>query len=418
MAWLEQEDSGIYYICFRYQGVRIKRSTRTREESKAEAMLGRIDENIGLVERGRLYVPDHADVFSFLLSDGQINTNKPAKIQTLKLSELYRSYRDSLPADALGADTLRIAEIHSNHVSRIIGPSRRLNTIVRDDLQRYVNSRTAQTGKRGKPISPDTIRKELSTFRTLWRWAKLSQFVTADFPNQGLHFPRQRQKLPFSTWEQIELRVKRGLPAGHCEADYWDCLYLNKSELDALLGVVEKYAGYDFLYPMCVIAAHTGARRSELCRSMRSDVDFESEAILIREKKRQKGRETFRHVPMSRKLQTVLTEWFNLCAPSAYTFPAEHRVSRLRNQNRRENDESVSPDEATDHLKKALCGTRWERIRGWHIFRHSFISNCASLSVDQRMIDAWVGHQTEEMRRRYRHLFPHRQRIELDRVFG
>lgn len=103
---------------------------------------------------------------------------------------------------------------------------------------------------------------------------------------------------------------------------------------------------------------------------------------------------------------------------SVYTFPAEHRVARERNGNRRENDESVAPDEATDHLATTLKDTRWRVIRSWHIFRHSFISNCASLAVDQRMIGAWVGHQTEDMRKRYRHLFPHRQRIELERVFG
>ncbi len=152
---------------------------------------------------------------------------------------------------------------------------------------------------------------------------------------------------------------------------------------------------------------------------MRDDIDFETDSILIREKKREKGRETFRHVPMSPKLRDVLYEWLNHCQVSAYTFPPEHRVSRTRNRNRRENDyESVSPDEATDHLGQSLSGARWEKIRGWHIFRHSFISNCASLRVDQRMIDAWVGHQTEEMRRRYRHLFPNRQRLELEKVFG
>ncbi len=169
---------------------------------------------------------------------------------------------------------------------------------------------------------------------------------------------------------------------------------------------------------MCFIAAHTGARRSELCRSLRADIDFEDNAILIHEKKKQRGTETFRHVPMSQRLRQVLTDWLVVSEHSIYTFPAEHRVERQRNSNRRENDESVSPDEASDHLSAALANTRWSVIRGWHVFRHSFISNCASLAVDQRMIDSWVGHQTEDMRRRYRHLFPHRQKVELDRVFG
>ena len=86
MAWLEQENTGIYHICFRYQGLRIKRSSRTRDVRKAEAMMGRIEENVELIERGRLQVPSDADVFSFLLSDGKINASKPApKIPSLKL---------------------------------------------------------------------------------------------------------------------------------------------------------------------------------------------------------------------------------------------------------------------------------------------------------------------------------------------
>jgi hypothetical protein len=33
-------------------------------------------------------------------------------------------------------------------------------------------------------------------------------------------------------------------------------------------------------------------------------------------------------------------------------------------------------------------------------------------------IDAWMGHQTEEMRKRYRHLFPDQQQAALASVFG
>jgi integrase len=43
-------------------------------------------------------------------------------------------------------------------------------------------------------------------------------------------------------------------------------------------------------------------------------------------------------------------------------------------------------------------------VRGWHVLRHSFVSLCANRGVDQRLIDEWVGHATEDMRRRYRHL--------------
>lgn len=418
MAWLDCERTGIYQIGFSFGGRRFKRSLRTRDEPTAEATLHRVEENLRLVSTGRLTIPPDADIATFLISDGKIATTTQAAPKTLLLGELFDRYLGQLPPDSLAPETLRIGAIHMRHVMRIIGSRRQLRTISRDDLQGYINARSSETGKRGRPVSSGTISKELSTFRTLWRWAKQSEYVTGDFPNQGLRFPRQQQKMPFLTWEQIEQRIRRGLPQGQDEADYWDCLYLGTSELDELLGDVKETAAYDFLHPMCFMAAHTGARRSELCRSLREDIDFESDSILIREKKKQKGKETFRHVPMSPRLRTVLSNWLNLSALSPYTFPMEHRVSRMRNQNRRENNQSVSADEATDHLNQTLAGTKWAKIRGWHIFRHSFISNCASLAVDQRMIDAWVGHQTEEMRKRYRHLFPHRQKVELERVFG
>ena len=38
--------------------------------------------------------------------------------------------------------------------------------------------------------------------------------------------------------------------------------------------------------------------------------------------------------------------------------------------------------------------------------------------VDQRLIDDWVGHTTEEMRRRYRHLIPSVQKQAIRSVFG
>ena len=37
---------------------------------------------------------------------------------------------------------------------------------------------------------------------------------------------------------------------------------------------------------------------------------------------------------------------------------------------------------------------------------------------DQRLIDLTLGHQTEEMRRRYQHLIPSKQQAALDSIFG
>ena len=59
-----------------------------------------------------------------------------------------------------------------------------------------------------------------------------------------------------------------------------------------------------------------------------------------------------------------------------------------------------------------------EKIHGWYVFRHSFASNCALKGVDQRVINEWMGRQTEEMVKRYRHLFPKSQAEAIRSVIG
>ena len=56
-------------------------------------------------------------------------------------------------------------------------------------------------------------------------------------------------------------------------------------------------------------------------------------------------------------------------------------------------------------------------LRGWHVLRHSFVSNAAAAGIDQRLIDSWGGHQTEEMRRRYRHLIPSVEQEAISKMF-
>ena len=65
--------------------------------------------------------------------------------------------------------------------------------------------------------------------------------------------------------------------------------------------------------------------------------------------------------------------------------------------------------------RRLVKGTEFEGI-GFHTLRHSFSSNLARAGVDDRMIDYFMGHQTEEMRRRYQHLFPRDKRDAIERL--
>jgi integrase len=157
---------------------------------------------------------------------------------------------------------------------------------------------------------------------------------------------------------------------------------------------------------MFVFAAHTGARRSEMLRSHIDDFDFGAGVVTIREKKKDRAKElTFRTVPMTPKLRQTMSEWF-----------AEHPGGQLTLC--QEADLAVTVQRATQNFRRVLKGSKSDKLHGWHVFRHSFASNCAAKGIDQRLVDAWMGHQTEEMRRRYRHLFPDHQQKAIHEVFG
>jgi integrase len=88
---------------------------------------------------------------------------------------------------------------------------------------------------------------------------------------------------------------------------------------------------------------------------------------------------------------------------------------------RQRNEQPPAPltqDEAHGHFKRSLAGSKWEVLKGWHVLRHSFISACAGKGTDQRLIDEWTGHSTEEQRKRYRHLWPSTQQRAILKVFG
>jgi integrase len=178
------------------------------------------------------------------------------------------------------------------------------------------------------------------------------------------------------------------------------------AEVDELLAHVRDAGRPAYVYPMLVFAAHTGARRSEIRRSLVNDFDFAARTVLIREKKKDHAKvETYRTVPLSPLLEGVMRGWFGKQGggPHAICTPAGR---------------AITDDYATKIIAAATRGSKWSVVPGWHCLRHSFISNCAARRVDQRLIDHWVGHTTEAMRRRYSHLQPAVSQAALLSVFG
>jgi len=420
MAWLEPHPtSGHFNICLRWQGKKPRRTLKTTQKKEAEAILHRFDENVVLLERGRLVLPEGGDLLTFLLSDGKLSgLPAPDPIPTPAaptLREIVDRYLAALGNGTVEANSLATTRMHLNHFLRKLGDDFQLDLLKTAALQEYVNSRTRRKGKKKIPLSPITLRKEVATLRACWNWAVHSGLLAAHFPNKGLRFPKAQEKPPFQTRDAIERIIARGsLDEKELKA-LWDGLFLGVSEIGELLQHVKTNASLPWIYPMVFTAAHTGMRRSELLRLRIEDVDFPSKTMLVHEKKRVKGMTTTRRVPISPQLEQILQDWLSQHPGGAFLFAQTIQVERSKTK--RVEPTPITRDEAHDHFQRTLAGSKWQVLKGWHTLRHSFASNLAAKGIDQRFIDEFMGHQTDEQRRRYRHLFPHQQRQAICSVF-
>lgn len=402
MASLERRGD-TFRVKFRYGGRQLGCSLKTSDRKQADALLKRLEANLHEVGLGRLTVPAGVDVPIFLLSDGKA-AERPELDRPLTLSELFRKYRDA--GNGKEANTRYTEEIHMEHLERLLGARRAVLGLTAEVMQGYVTERAQEGGKRGK-VSHKTIQKEIGTLASIWnKFAVPQGLATGPAPTKGLVYHKEKAKAPFQTWEQIERRITRGGLTKDQEHELWESLFLTRGQVQELLQHVKERARANWVYPMAVFAAYSGARRSEMMRSQVDDFDFDGNVVRIREKKKDVSKElTFRHVPLSPFLAAAMREWFAKHPGGQYTVCQDPDVP-------------LTPPQATHQFVRAVEAGKWAVVPGWHCLRHSFCSNCAAAGIDQRMISAWMGHMTAEMAARYRHLFPHQEQAALAKVFG
>lgn len=423
MAFIEQRGDW-FRIIFRYGGNRYTHTLKTTDRAIAEGLKGGIEKTLMLLEQKVLQLPEGTAVLAFVLSNGQAEPKPttPAPDSTsvpppepVTLDELKARYVKTHSAGAMEKNSLDTVTMHLRHFIKSLGARFPAQKLTPADLQGHVDRRAKKKGIRKRPLSPTTLRKEMASFRAAWNWAVHMGLVTGPFPNRGLKYPKGDEKPPFQTWDEISRQIARGVTAAE-QREMWDCLFLTLAEIEEFLVFGKESARHPFLYPMFSLAAHTGARRSELLRMRINDVDLEAGTVVLHERKRTRGKRTHRRVPLSPFLAGVLKDWLAVHPGGRYLFC--HQLHVFRSKKKRAECGPLTRDEANDHFKRTVAGSKWEVLRGWHVFRHSFASNCAAKSIDQRLIDEWLGHQTEEMRRRYRHCFPSQQRQAIQLVFG
>jgi integrase len=381
-------------VYFHYQGQQHTFTIGEVDAADAAVWKAQTEELLRLLRRQLVSLPPGCPVEHFMFHRGkppEAGAASPRK--EANFAEVRDSYLKTFGGGAVEDNTLYTAKIHLAHLARTLGEKFVMSGLTLAALQKHIDRRRGD-------VAGVTIRKEIDTLRSAWHWAQRMGYVEGDFPSAGLVYPKSEEKLPFMTWAEIERRIK----AGGDPEGLWECLYLREAEITAFLDFAHGRKGPAWVYPMCVLAAHTGARRSEIMRAERQDVDFEAGVITIREKKKVRGRLTTRRVPISTRLQDALAALPDY-GPRLFGKRSVQAVQKafMRLVGKHTSD-AKNPE--TKEKKEARRRTKWSVVKGYHVLRHSFISVLAARGVDQRVINELAGHTTEAMARRYRHLIP------------
>lgn len=387
---LQHED--VYHVCFRVGSTQFRRSLETTCEKEAKSRKGRIESTLHDIKVGKLPIPDGCDVGMWVLSDGKA-TGKVVAPDNTTLGELTTRYL----AEKIGLEetTLKTTRVHIKHLIAHFGVKHIVEAIDHDALQGYANAR-------GRKVKGATVKKEIGTFSALWSWGCNRKLIKGECGCAGLEYKKGEEKPPFATWDEIVYRIKKEKLVDGAADALWDCLWLDEQQVTEFLHFAEGASNKSYFYPLMMLVAHTGARRSEAIRSKIGDFDFTNKVVRLREKKKDKTTVTYRNVFMTGALKSVMRKWLD-SVDGGFTRPVMVDGKEVM--------ESgfvfpVDVDPASDEFNRVTAKTKWEHLKGFHVFRHSVASNLARRGVADRYIDAILGHQTEAMRKRYQHLHP------------
>ena len=440
MASLMQQGDRLY-CQFYCSGKRHCFSLGKVDEGEANAKIAQVDYMLLRLRQGLMKLPVGMDIVTFLEFDGKPPDEIPITKDDVTLGFLREDYLKA-HRGSLEASTINGIELHFKHLVSILGEGFPLKKVDQSSLQIFATKRSQQK-YRGRLISSATVKKELISLRTAWNWGLAAGLVENRFPAlRQIRLKKPDEKPPFQTLDEINRRIARGgLTEGQI-TELWECLFLQLPEIETLLAYVKEKATLPWVHPLFCFAAHTGARRSEIVRAQIDDVDFGAKTVLIREKKRAHDKRTTRRVPLNPFLAGVLQDWLKIHPGGNSLFCQADTLARSKKRSERTGykgdkaraktamgrmatvhlrtdvqSSELTKNELYDHFKRTLADSKWDVVRGYHVLRHSMTSNCAAKGVDQRLIDAWLGH-TIEIRKRYLHLVPSNEQNAIQTVFG
>ncbi len=157
---------------------------------------------------------------------------------------------------------------------------------------------------------------------------------------------------------------------------------------------------------LAIIMRHTGLRMVQAAAIYREDIDWDEKTLLVRRGKTRRERAQMRRVPVSAHLLTDLGDEVKqlgsgpLCPDGSATDEAGNPVPMVgyRNLTRYVTDAWKAAIEAREARKEVLSPPNRERNRPDHAFRAAMQVFLEAQGVQERVIDALVGHAPRSTR--------------------
>src|SRR5262249_28331735 len=141
-----------YYCTFRFQGRRYYFSIGKLTEDQARSKGVEVDETLGLIERGRLMVPEGVALEDFVAAGGKVPVLS-ARPETVTARQLFDRYLLTHANGTVEKNSLGTARTHLNQFAATLGDRYRVQSLAQPDLQRHIDRRAR------KGISPVTLKK-------------------------------------------------------------------------------------------------------------------------------------------------------------------------------------------------------------------------------------------------------------------
>ncbi len=229
--------------------------------------------------------------------------------------------------------------------------------ITKPMLERYQRHLFYYRQANGKPLAFSSQNVFLSAVKSWFKWLTQENYLPSN-PASEVEAIKRPKQLPDAVLsvEEVE-QVLKAIDVSEAEG------LRNRALLETVYS--------------------TGIRRSEVCRLLLSDIDFQRGSLFVRQGKGSKDR----CVPIGARALTWLRRYLDQARPHLLTDLIEQHLFLNAY------GEPITPSYLGHQVKKLLNQAGIERTGGCHLFRHAMATHMLENGAELRYIQAILGHE-------------------------